>query len=285
VDVELAVDRTAEPCPPEPSVVTLSPIADTYVSALAPTSNFGTLVQVLPDGSPLNIAYLKFDLSAFAGRTVTSAVLRLTTTNPSTSSFAVKEVPDTTWGETIVTFDTRPAAAGVAVVTFTPGTAAQVDLDLTPLVTAKLGQVASFAIEPVVGTDGYGFASDEAAAGRPILTITFSGAIGPPPLAPTNLVAQATSSTRVALMWTDNAIDEDSYLLERCQDAGCVNFVRVATLTANTVTYTDTGLTAGTTYQYRVLAHNDNGDAVSSVASATTATDAPPAPPTGLTVQ
>ena len=42
------------------------------------------------------------------------------------------------------------------------------------------------------------------------------------------------------------------YRVERCQGAGCTNFAQVATPTA--ASFADTGLTAGTTYQYRVRA-------------------------------
>ena len=42
------------------------------------------------------------------------------------------------------------------------------------------------------------------------------------------------------------------YRVERCQGAGCSNFTQIATPTA--VNFTDSGLTAGTTYRYRVRA-------------------------------
>src|SRR5262249_57343792 len=44
------------------------------------------------------------------------------------------------------------------------------------------------------------------------------------------------------------------YHVERCQGAGCTNFVEIAT-TPNT-SYSDSGLTAGTTYTYRVRAND-----------------------------
>ena len=48
------------------------------------------------------------------------------------------------------------------------------------------------------------------------------------------------------------------YLLERCQGLGCSNFVQIATTTGTA--YTDTGLTASTSYSYRVRATDAAGN-------------------------
>jgi hypothetical protein len=53
----------------------------------------------------------------------------------------------------------------------------------------------------------------------------------------------------------------------------------VDTLGINATSYSDTGLSAGTTFDYRVIAFNQSGEAGSSVASATT----DPAPALSLT--
>ncbi|HTF13208.1 MAG TPA: LamG-like jellyroll fold domain-containing protein, partial [Burkholderiales bacterium] len=68
------------------------------------------------------------------------------------------------------------------------------------------------------------------------------------------------------------------YLVERCQGAGCSNFVQVGT--PNDVSFGDAGLLAATTYRYRVRAADWAGNlsGYSNVASATTLNT----PPTGL---
>ena len=93
-----------------------------------------------------------------------------------------------------------------------------------------------------------------------------------PPTAPTNLTATAVSGSQINLSWTastDN-VGVTGYLIERCQGAGCNNFAQVGT-TAGT-TYNDTGLTANTSYSYRVRATDAAGNLspYSNVASATT---------------
>jgi hypothetical protein len=116
----------------------------------------------------------------------------------------------------------------------------------------------------------------------------FPGCGGPPPTppaAPSNLTANAVSSSQIDLAWTDNANNETGFKIERCQGAGCSNFAQIATTGADVVTFSDTGLTANTSYSYRVRATNAGGDsAYSNTASATTpAAQNPPAAPSNLT--
>ena len=99
------------------------------------------------------------------------------------------------------------------------------------------------------------------------------------PAAPSSLTATAASSTQINLAWTDNSNNEDGFSIERCQDAGCSNFAEIATVGANVVSYQNTGLTAATTYQYRVRAYNTAGNSgYSNTASATTTVTLPAAP-------
>jgi Fibronectin type III domain len=106
----------------------------------------------------------------------------------------------------------------------------------------------------------------------------------PLPNAPTGLTATAVSSSQINLGWTDNATNETGFKIERCQNAGCSTFAQIATVGANVTTFSDTGLTASTSYTYRVRATNLGGDsAYSNTASATTqAAQTAPAAPSNL---
>jgi hypothetical protein len=89
--------------------------------------------------------------------------------------------------------------------------------------------------------------------------------------APTNLTATAVSSTRIDLAWTDNSSNEDGFKIERCAGAGCTDFTPVQTVPRDFPRYPDSGLSAGTSYSYRVRASNDEGNSpYSNIASATT---------------
>jgi hypothetical protein len=99
------------------------------------------------------------------------------------------------------------------------------------------------------------------------------------PTAPSNLTSTATSSSQIDLAWTDNATNETAQYLERCTGVGCTNFAQIISLPAGATNYADTGLTAGTSYSYRVRAHGTTGDsAYSNIAAAITASPVTPTP-------
>src|SRR5438105_2869768 len=100
----------------------------------------------------------------------------------------------------------------------------------------------------------------------------------PPPTAPTNLAATAASSTQVNLSWTNTSTTQTGVKIERSTDG--VTFAQIALAGATAVSYSDAGLSASTTYSYRVRATNASGDsAYSNTASATTPAPPPPPPP------
>ncbi|MDQ7064157.1 MAG: sulfatase-like hydrolase/transferase, partial [candidate division KSB1 bacterium] len=80
-----------------------------------------------------------------------------------------------------------------------------------------------------------------------------------PPQAPTTLTATAVDTSRIDLSWTDNANNEDGFKIER-KDPGSTTFVEIAQVGANVTNYSDTGLNPNSTYTYRVLAFNADGN-------------------------
>ncbi len=107
------------------------------------------------------------------------------------------------------------------------------------------------------------------------------------PQPPTELVATATSSSRIDLSWTTPVSDGGSpitgYRIERSTNGGVFSIL-VANTASTTTAYSNTGLTPNTTYAYRVYAINSIGTSSSSnIASATTpVTITVPQPPAGL---
>lgn len=95
-----------------------------------------------------------------------------------------------------------------------------------------------------------------------------------PPTAPSNLTAIVVSSSQINLAWaasTDN-VGVTGYNLQRCSGSGCANFSQIASVSGTTLTYSSTGLSASTSYSYRVQATDAAGNlsAFSNTASATT---------------
>ncbi len=110
--------------------------------------------------------------------------------------------------------------------------------------------------------------------------------LSPPPAPtvpshPTNLLANPVSSSQINLSWTAPTDNGGStitgYMIERSADSGSTWSTIVPTTGSTGTTYPDTGLTAGTTYTYRVSAINAIGtSSPSNTASATTSTTTSP---------
>ncbi len=81
-----------------------------------------------------------------------------------------------------------------------------------------------------------------------------------PPTAPTNLVTTVVSSSQINPSWTASTDDVavTGYKVERCQGAACSSFAQIATPTSTS--FNDTGLTASTSYSYRVRATDAAGN-------------------------
>ena len=102
------------------------------------------------------------------------------------------------------------------------------------------------------------------------------------PAAPSGLSATAISTSQINLSWTDNATNETGFKIERKTGSGGT-YAQIGTTGAGVTTYTDTGLTAGTTYFYRVRATNAAGDSAYSAEASATTLISPPSAPSGLT--
>jgi hypothetical protein len=110
------------------------------------------------------------------------------------------------------------------------------------------------------------------------LPVTLNIADAAPPSAPGSLVATSVTFSSIGLAWNDLSTTETGFRVERASSLSGP-WSTVATLAADTTTHTDTGLSASTTYHYRVIAFNAYGDSgASNVLTATTnvATDVPP---------
>jgi N-acetylmuramoyl-L-alanine amidase len=85
----------------------------------------------------------------------------------------------------------------------------------------------------------------------------FNGPAAVAPAAPSTLIA-TTAANAVRLTWTDLATNEAGFRVER-RSAGAAAWETVATTGPNITTHTDSTITAGTTYVYRIVAYNAVG--------------------------
>jgi hypothetical protein len=98
---------------PATATVTFTPVADAYVSAGAPSTNYGTGATLRVDGSPLIYSYLRFTVGGLTG-TVTKATLRIWANSGQTTGYGVSAVADTSWSETGITWNSAPPIGALA---------------------------------------------------------------------------------------------------------------------------------------------------------------------------
>ncbi len=177
----LAADRTwtfttAPPGGGTSQTVTLTATADSYVSSATMQTNYGTAATMAVDSSPVvEMTYLKFDLTAYAGRTLESATLQLRSAGSgSTGKQNVKLVATDSWTESGITYNNRPTL-GSSLGTLGPTTTNtnyNVPLTVSGL-TGELGQLLSLGLDST-STDGLDLNSKEAgstAAPKLVLTL------------------------------------------------------------------------------------------------------------------
>lgn len=101
------------------------------------------------------------------------------------------------------------------------------------------------------------------------------------PAAPSGLIATPLSTTQIKLDWTDNSAIEQGVEIERAP-GGTSAFALLTSLPANATTYTNSGLSPGQSFSYRVRAYNATGASGYSNVATAASIPLPPGAPSGL---
>jgi GDSL-like Lipase/Acylhydrolase family/Secretion system C-terminal sorting domain/Fibronectin type III domain len=102
-----------------------------------------------------------------------------------------------------------------------------------------------------------------------------------PPAAPGNTFAEVVSSNHIDLQWTDNSDNETGFQIERSLTPGS-GYSLISTTSANTTSYSNTGLKYNTKYYYRIRAINSGGASTYTGEVTGTTYQTLPAAPTAL---
>ncbi len=162
------------PTPTEAPVSTLkiNPIADSEVRQSNLTRNYGTAKSIEVDGSPIRVAYLKFDLSGLTGKTIKSAVLKLRITGSSKNTQNIKAVSDNSWTETGITYKNRPSVGSIIGTISNAKSNTWNNIDVLSYIQSKAGNIISLGIDST-GSDDLDFTSRNSSSNKPELIITY----------------------------------------------------------------------------------------------------------------
>lgn len=185
------------------------------------------------------------------------------------SNFSATAVGTTT---TLSWFDNADNETGYVVerstnANFTGATTINLAADATGYTDANLAADTTYFYR-VTATDGTVFSASA------------SGSTSTQP-APVVVTATAAGTSSVNVAWT-NPNTEAGFRIDRSTDGG-ETWTTIVHVGANVTSMTDTGLSAGTNYAYRVASLNDAGAATSATAFATTAPSLVPLAPGNLT--
>lgn len=150
-------------------------------------------------------------------------------------------------------------------------------LATVPLIARVVVNQSTASFTQQVATAGDSNIIDIVAANNTQIT-TLSG-VTTLPAAPGNLTAQQGSGTSVSLSWVDNSDNEDGFRIERQTDSGTFS-VLSASIAANTTSFTDSTASAGSTYNYRIVAFNSTGNSAAGNVASITLNVAPAPSPT-----
>ncbi len=287
---------------PPPSVSIVSPVsganftapANLSVQATAAAASGHTLSKVeVRDG-----ATVLCTINAPATSDVSCATSALQDGSHSLTAVAVDDLLQSTTSTAVVIAVARPPTVAITApvngATFTAGANLTLTATASPGTGRNIVQVQFFAgatllcsasVSPfsctwsAVPAGTYALtarATDNgvpAAASTSVVVNVSVGAAPSPPAAPSGLSASAVSSSQVNLSWVDNATNETGFELQRAPDAAGVpgTWALIASPPANATTVSSTGLSASTTFWFRVRAVNGGGaSAYTPAVSATT---------------
>ena len=130
------------------AAATFNPVADSYVQADTPATNYGSKVRLKTDADPQTSSYLRFDVQGYG--TSNSAKLRIYAESNNNRGFQVRPVSSNSWGESSINFGNAPAVGAVIATSGATTAGTWYTLDVSSLVTGD--GLVSFALTSTSST-------------------------------------------------------------------------------------------------------------------------------------
>jgi PKD domain-containing protein len=202
---------TTPPPPPPGGTLTdvIKAVEDATVDESAPSTNFGQASTLGADNSPVKRFLMKFDISQLAGKSITSAKLRLYDTNssPKGGDFRLVTSP---WSESTVTANTPVSIAPTVIGSLGSVSSGRwYELNVANLLA---GQPALDLIVSSTNSDGAAYDSSEATSGNGPQLVVTRPANGAPAVTISAPANNATVTVGKPVPFNGSATDEDGNL-------------------------------------------------------------------------
>jgi len=165
------VDAEAVTTESMPDSLSFPVVADTYVSAASPQSNYGSLAAWLLDSSPDMRAYLRFNVQGLGKTPIKHARLLVYANTGTNQNISVNSISDSNWDELATNMTNAPAIGNTLASSGAFAGGNWVSLDVTPYVTGE--GTYNFGLT-TNSTTALNFRSREAGANAPVLILDFA---------------------------------------------------------------------------------------------------------------
>lgn len=172
------------------STTTFTPIADSYIDAASPSSNYGSLTTLRVDASPDVRSYIRFNVQGLNG-TITRATLRIFANSASSQGFRAHGLSDNSWSESAINYNNAPVLGAVLGSSGAATSNTWKTVDVTAYVTGN--GAFNFGLS-TTGSTALSLASRQSGANAPQLIIESSGSAA----TPTSTVTAANTFTATA---------------------------------------------------------------------------------------
>jgi hypothetical protein len=163
---------------PAAKIRAYKPVADAYVTAARPSTNYGKARTLRVDGAPKATSFLRFELKNLRGK-ITSVTLLLRPTTAARAGFAVRRVYEDEWRERGVTYANAPQPSSRYTAAKAVRQGAWSAIDVTPFVNG--GGELSLAVT-TRAAQALSFGSRESTHGPRLVVRTAGSKVDAPPL-------------------------------------------------------------------------------------------------------
>jgi chitodextrinase len=267
--------------PDLPNEVTVLPVADSYVNASKPTSNYGSATNLRADASPDLHSFIRFNVQNLYGKSISQAQLLVYANSRSSVGINALSVSDNNWIENTLNFNNAPQLGEILSTSGSITAGTWLTFDVSSYISGE--GIYSFGLT-TLDTSNINLSSKESGVYAPRLILNLYTFVPDttPPSTPTGLIATPVSPTQVDLLWNEST-DDVGVIEYRIYRDG----LNIASVSGTTLAFSDTTVSPLSSYTYSVDAVDNAGNYSSKSTDVVVVTNEnePPSTPEGLSAE